>query len=318
MIDPKTNIKYSDDGKALIRCPIDFKGHLTIPDSVIIIRDFAFSNCTGLTSITIPDSVNYIHYDAFQDCDWKKLTFCVKKGSFVDMWAKAHCFKVLYGEAVNQQFHFSDDGETLIRCSENFEGYCSIPFGVSNIASEAFANCTKLTAINIPWTVSDINYGVFANCASLAHVSLSNNTGWINSDAFANCISLTSIQIPGSVLGIENYAFKNCIKLKHVVISSRQTAMAPEAFNHCYLRDLTFYVRKNSPAEAWAKEHGCKISYEYPPEDRSLEDRMIQAWWEDKTDSTISTSTLNDMAEDLMRELKERSSKSSASTSFFS
>ena len=37
-------------------------------DRVTLIAMFAFSGCTGLTSITIPDSVTSIGYEAFDDC----------------------------------------------------------------------------------------------------------------------------------------------------------------------------------------------------------------------------------------------------------
>ena len=41
---------------------------ITIPDSVTSIGDYAFSGCTALTSITIPDSVTGIGGEAFYGC----------------------------------------------------------------------------------------------------------------------------------------------------------------------------------------------------------------------------------------------------------
>ena len=42
--------------------------NLVIPDSVTSIGNYAFSGCTGLTSITIPDSVTSIGYGTFSGC----------------------------------------------------------------------------------------------------------------------------------------------------------------------------------------------------------------------------------------------------------
>jgi hypothetical protein len=52
---------------ALLQCP-GATGSYTIPDSVTIIGDYAFSGCTSLTSVIIPDSVTSIGVDVFRYC----------------------------------------------------------------------------------------------------------------------------------------------------------------------------------------------------------------------------------------------------------
>ena len=65
----KYGVEFSDDRKILVRCPKDFQGEYVIPDGVTSIADFAFSDCTGLTSVTIPDSVCNIGDLAFDGCE---------------------------------------------------------------------------------------------------------------------------------------------------------------------------------------------------------------------------------------------------------
>ena len=48
----------------------------TIPDSVTVIGDWAFEDCSSLTSVTIGNSVTEIGYYAFQDCTNLKEVFC--------------------------------------------------------------------------------------------------------------------------------------------------------------------------------------------------------------------------------------------------
>ena len=43
---------------------------MTIPNSVTSIGEFAFSGCSGLTSVTIGNSVTSIGKYAFEDCFW--------------------------------------------------------------------------------------------------------------------------------------------------------------------------------------------------------------------------------------------------------
>ena len=97
-------------------------GHVTIPDNVTAIGDYAFSWCETLTSVTIPDSVTSIGTEAFFKC--KNLTD-------VDI----------------------PDGVTSI--GRNAFGQCynlsciSIPGSVVSIGNNAFSNCKKLSTVNI-------------------------------------------------------------------------------------------------------------------------------------------------------------------------
>ena len=61
-------VLYSKDKNTLITCPQGKTGSVTIPNSVTIIGEDAFSRCEGLTSITIPNSVTSIGNYAFNDC----------------------------------------------------------------------------------------------------------------------------------------------------------------------------------------------------------------------------------------------------------
>lgn len=63
-----------------------------IPNSVKSIGDWAFWDCTGLTSVTIPEGVTSIGNWVFDDCP--KLTIRTPKGSYAEKWAKDHGIKV--------------------------------------------------------------------------------------------------------------------------------------------------------------------------------------------------------------------------------
>lgn len=61
-------VLYTKDQTELLQYPAGKNGGFSLPDSVISVGDYAFRNCTGLTSVTIPGSVLSIGYGAFSYC----------------------------------------------------------------------------------------------------------------------------------------------------------------------------------------------------------------------------------------------------------
>jgi hypothetical protein len=93
---------------------------VTIPNSVTSIGDYAFRNCTGLTSIEIPNSVTTVGNYAFQGCS--NLTSVEIPNSVINIGFSA----------------FRD-------CSSLTS--IEIPKSVTSIGQDAFEYCTGLTSV---------------------------------------------------------------------------------------------------------------------------------------------------------------------------
>ena len=63
-------VLFNKNGSVLGVYPAGKTGFYTIPNSVTSIGNYAFSYCTGLTSVTIPNSVTSIENGAFKGCSW--------------------------------------------------------------------------------------------------------------------------------------------------------------------------------------------------------------------------------------------------------
>ena len=116
---------------------------LEIVGGVTRIGDYAFFDCTGLTSVTIPEPVNSIGRDAFNDCSG--LTSVIIPNSIIAIGRNA--------------FHLCSGLTSVI-----------IPNSVTTIGSEAFYYCVGLTSVVIGNSVTDIGFGVFSTCIALTEV----------------------------------------------------------------------------------------------------------------------------------------------------
>ncbi len=146
------------------------------------IDNYAFRNCTSLTSVTIPSSVTSIGNYAFEGCT--SLTSIT-----VDKNNTAYCD--IDGNLYNK------DGKTLIQYAIGKKDTSfSVPNCVTSIGSGAFNGCTSLTSITIPSSVTSISSFAFSNCTSLTSVTIPNSVTSIGSGAFNGCTSLESITLP--------------------------------------------------------------------------------------------------------------------------
>ena len=205
------------------------EGDLIIPDSVTSIGNYAFSGCSGLTSVTIGNGVTSIGSGAFRDCTG--LTSATIPDSVASIGSSA----------------FSGcTGLTSI----------TIPDSVTSIGGGVFIGCTGLTSITIPDSVTSIGGYAFSGCTGLTSVTIGNSVKTIGEYAFSHCTGLTSVTIGNSVTSIGGYAFYTCTGLTSVTIGNGVTSIGSGAFRGC--TSLTSITIPNSVTSigSWAFD-GC-------------------------------------------------------------
>ena len=154
--------------------------HITITGGTSI-GDFAFRNCTGLTSITIPDNVTIIGEDAFAFCT--SLTSIAIPNSVT---------------SIGEGAFLACEGLTSV----------TLPDSITNIGTDVFRQCTSLSNITIPDSVTSIGDSAFALCTSLSSITIPNNVTSIANCAFNTCSNLISVTIPDSVTYIGDSVFE--------------------------------------------------------------------------------------------------------------
>ena len=237
-------VKYSKDGRKLLKAPYELNGTYSIRKGTKIICDWAFGwskfiGCRSLTSLVIPDSVTNIGDYAFSGC--RSLTDIVIPDSVTSI-----------------------GGGAFWNCRSLTN--IVIPNSVTSIGDNAFEYCFSLSNLIIPDGVTSIGDGAFVGCTSLSSVVIPDSVSCIGNNAFWGCESLTDIVIPDSVASIGDYAFGECSSLTEVVIPDSVTSIGDKAFFCC--RSLTDIVipesvvnLKGNPFCRWDGELKCLSPY---------------------------------------------------------
>ena len=230
-------VKYSKDGRKLLKVPKELSGAYSIKEGTRIICDKAFSFCGSLSKIIIPSSVTSIGDNAFMGCR-----------SLLDIVIPSSVTSI------------GDDA--FFACSSLSK--IVIPSSVTSIGDDAFAGCHSLSKIVIPSSVTSIGDRAFNNCSSLKYISIPKSVICLNGNPFADwdgkleCLSpnfiyeddvlfnkdkskiisfrnqnVESYVIPNSVTSIGDSAFWGCRSLSDIVIPSSVTSIGDSAFWDC-------------------------------------------------------------------------------------
>ena len=173
---------------------------LIIPNSVTSIGNYAFSGCSGLTSVTIGNSVTSIGGRAFEGCSGLTSVTIPNSVTSIGNYAFSGC-----------------SGLTSV----------TIGNGVTSIGGNAFYRCSGLTSVHISDLVAwcDIESNAYFECAYRLY---------LNGEEVKNLV------IPNSVTSIRKYAFRYCASLTSVTIHEGVTEISSSAFKGCHITKENF------------------------------------------------------------------------------
>ena len=262
---------------------------ITIPNSVTSIGYYAFSGCSGLTSITIPNSVTRIGDYAFGDCSGLTSVTIPNSVTRIGDGAFAYCSGLtsIKVESGNTSYDSRDNCNAIIETESNtlIAGCNStiIPNSVTSIGSHAFSRRSGLTSVTIPNSVTTIGAFAFQGCRGLTSVAIGSSVTRIGLRAFGGCRGLTSVTIPNSVTRIEDEAFSGCSGL---------TSVTSEIENPFDIKDNTFSDDTYSNAKL------------YVPAGKTNKYKAAEGWKLFASIQEVSSSGINDVGTDRTKETK--------------
>ena len=230
-------VKYSKDGRKLLKAPGKLSGAYSIKEGTRIMCDSAFYGCYSLSEIFIPSSVTSIGDRAFCGCSSLKYisipksVICLNGNPFAEWNGKLECLTPNY--IYEDDILFNKDKSRIISFrNQNVKSYI-IPSSVTSIGDSAFYRCISLSEIVIPPSVASIGDWAFSCCYSLSEIVIPSSVTSIGDSAFLCCASLSEIFIPSNVTSIGDWAFYGCYSLSEIVIPSSVTSIGDCAFCSC-------------------------------------------------------------------------------------
>lgn len=197
------------DEYILLTYPSGRQGAYAVPNGVTRLRENAFLDCVGLTSVSLPNTLMFIENHVFSGCSGLSSITVPRNVMLIENWAFSGCDGLMSIEVAPGNDSFRSIDGVLLRAAlgkdelaafpAGKQGAYTVPGSVTSIESMAFFNCAGLTSVVIPDSVTYIGGCAFMECYGLTSVAIGGGVTFIGSGAFAHCRGLASVISLGAV-----------------------------------------------------------------------------------------------------------------------
>ena len=194
---------------------------VTMASTITTIPDYAFYNCSQLSTATIPSKVKTIGANAFYGCS--KLTKATIPAATTSIGENAFAGSGL------TTLTYANNTKNALRTYATQLTKVTLPTSLKSIADNCFYNCTKLATIALPEGLETIGANAFKSCSALTALTVPSSLTAIGADAFAGTNIQTLVYAQGCTTALRTYA----TTLSSVSIPNTLAHFAPNVFAGC-------------------------------------------------------------------------------------
>lgn len=237
-----------------------------LPNGIVKIDEYAFSNCKNLTSVKISHSVEEISLKAFSGCSSLKVFNTDESDRFIFTGGVL----LNNGELVfvpQKAVSVTIPGTVSTVLTDHFKGLSNltdVSFEEGNndliIPDNCFEYCFELRQVQLSPNIISIGKQAFNGCSKLSEVSVPENSSLssIGAEAFMGT-GLLEFYLPSSVKTIGDSAFENCnvLAMVEVPVNSSLQTIGNRAFASTVIR--SFMVASGVESIGMSCFEGCAL-----------------------------------------------------------
>lgn len=231
---------------------------ITMPQSIMEIGESAFAGCSQLTNLSFPDSIKYLEICVCYGCD--KLSNLYLPSGIQGIGRSA-----FNGCSSLEEFVIPDSVKEIDRMAfKNCSGLKKIYWGksVEKVGGDLFTECRILSEVHISdiskWCKTNFASGLanplyqqgivgggtklFLNGELVETLFVPNDIDIVRKYTFYGYTWLKSIRFPETNMKVEDNAFSECRQLNSVYFGESTIQLGNSVFNHC--EDIQYVVSK--------------------------------------------------------------------------
>lgn len=218
-------------------------GMITLPESLEMIGNGAFSECPNLSRVQINEfcKLTEIRDYTFYKCG--KLNKVDLPGD-VERIGRSAFYKSGVMVAEISQWITEIGPYAYYGCADLIDVRFEAGSRLKTIGDYAFGGCLSLETVALPDNLLEIGYRSFTKCGALKSITLGGNLTTLGEGAFNACGALEEIVLPESLTAIGDKAFYKCAGLKNITFGSRLEKIGNYSFYGC--SSLTILVLPQS------------------------------------------------------------------------